>query len=49
MINLIINTWTSQGKTPLILLKNNLVIGAYAVADQIKKTSKKAIQDLKSQ
>jgi P-type Cu+ transporter len=45
----IINTWTSQGKTPLLLIKDNLVVGSYAVADQIKKTSKNAIEDLKSQ
>ena len=45
----IIDTWTSQGKTPLLLIKNTLLIGAYAVADQIKETSKKAIEDLKSQ
>ncbi len=45
----IIDTWTSQGKTPLLLIKNTLIVGLYAVADQIKETSKKAIEELKSQ
>ncbi len=45
----IIDIWTSQWKTPLLLIKNTSLVGAYAVADQIKKTSKKAIEDLKSQ
>lgn len=39
---------TSQGKTPLILTSENSVIAYYAVADEIKATTKQAIKDIKA-
>lgn len=43
----LIDTWTHEGKTPLILLRDRTIIGYYSVADKIKTSSKEAIQSLK--
>lgn len=43
----LIETWTHEGKTPLILLEDKTIIGYYSVADKIKSSSKEAIQALK--
>jgi len=39
--------WNSEGKTAIYIAMNNKVIGIIAVADTIKKSSIKAIKDLK--
>ncbi len=41
-----LNEFTSQGKTPVILVTKDKVLGFVMVADEIKQESKKAIADL---
>lgn len=43
----LIDTWTKEGKTPLVLSSENTILAYYAVADSLKETSKQAIIDLK--
>ncbi len=42
------NSYSSEGKTPLVILKNNDIIGEIALKDEIKETSKEAIKALKN-
>lgn len=42
-----IEAWTKQGKTPLILSSEKKIIGYFAVADDIKSTTRQAIKELK--
>lgn len=44
-----INKYAQQGKTPLIVIKNDLVAGLLTIKDEIKPNSKKAIKLLKAQ
>lgn len=41
-----INKFTSQGKTPVILARQDAVLGFVMVADEVKPESKKAVADL---
>jgi len=43
----IVNNYAASGKTPMIFIKNNELIGVVAVADKIKEDSKIAIKELK--
>lgn len=47
--NSLVDSWTKQGKTPLLLVADTQILWYYAVADDIKATSKQAIIDLKAQ
>ncbi len=42
----ILETYTSQGKTPIILADSSKVLGCVMIADEIKPEAKKAINDL---
>ena len=42
----IADNWAEQGKTPMFVAIDNLPAGVLAVADTVKNTSKKAIQEL---
>ena len=42
-----VDTVASQGKTPIVVVKENQIIGAFAVADTVKKDSGFAIKQLK--
>lgn len=44
----IINDLAQKGKTPLCFSDNNILLGVIAVADTIKPTSKKAIEEFKN-
>ena len=45
----LIEQWTLEGKTPLLLTTASAIIGYYAVADSIKPTTEQAIHALKAQ
>ena len=47
IVELTVNEFSSQGKTPLIFAKNSNVIGIVAVADTIREDSIKAIEGFK--
>jgi len=45
----LIDQWTLQGKTPLVLTTKDEIVWYYVVADEIKVSSRDAIADLKKQ
>jgi cation transport ATPase len=45
----LIDTRTTQGKTPLVIVEDGNIIGYVAVADSIKPQSIQAINELKQQ
>lgn len=45
--NEVVETWTKEGKTPLVLSNSKGVLGYFAVADALKETSLEAIESLK--
>jgi len=45
----VVDTFTSQGKTPVLLIKLNQVIGYFAIADTIKDDAKQTVAQLHKQ
>ena len=43
-----VNNLSYQGKTPLLIIKDNKVVGLIAVKDEVKKSSKQAISELRN-
>lgn len=43
-----VNNLSYQGKTPLLIIKNNKVVGLIAVKDEVKESSKQAISELRN-
>lgn len=43
-----VNNLSYQGKTPLLIIKDNKVVGLIAVKDEIKESSKQAISELRN-
>mgnify|MGYP005747401731 FL=1 len=43
-----VNNLSYQGKTPLLIIKDNKVIGLIAVKDEVKESSKQAISELRN-
>lgn len=43
-----VNSLSNQGKTPLIIIKDNKVVGLIAVKDEVKESSKQAISELRN-